>query len=128
MSIAELEVTSHTRVLDRRGVDALLQALRESGYTLVGPRVRDQAIVYDEIESTADLPVGLTDEQEAGRYRLKPRGDGALFGYVVGPHSWKKYLFPADQKLYSHQGFAAACDAADQRGSPLWQSTISYFV
>jgi hypothetical protein len=45
--------------------------------------------------------VGLTDEQDGGRYRLLPRKDAALFGYVVGPQSWKEYLFPPVQKLFS---------------------------
>ena len=36
----------------------------------------------------------VTDEQSPGKYRLKQRDDDALFGYVVGPHSWKQYLFP----------------------------------
>ena len=97
--IQDSEITS--KVLDRTGLDALFQELRSRSYTLVGPCVRDQAIVYDEIETTEDLPIGLRDEQDAGRYRLKPRGDEALFGYVVGPHSWKKYLFPPVQQLFS---------------------------
>ncbi len=67
---------------------------------MVGPTARDGAIIYDELGSTSDLPVGWTDEQEAGRYRLKKRDDKALFGYVVGPHSWKKYLFPPRQRLW----------------------------
>src|SRR5207245_89061 len=46
------------------------------------------------------VPIGITDEQEAGQYRLKAREDGALFGYAVGPQSWKKYLHPAQVKLF----------------------------
>ncbi|MCS7228790.1 MAG: 4Fe-4S dicluster domain-containing protein [Candidatus Kryptonium sp.] len=64
------------------------------GYNVIGPTVRDNAIIYDEIQSVNDLPVGLTDEQKPGYYRLKKRNDRALFGYVVGPQSWKKFLFP----------------------------------
>jgi sulfhydrogenase subunit beta (sulfur reductase) len=75
-------------------LDALLDALRGQGYTLIGPTVRDAAIVLDEIESAADLPIGWTDEQDAGRYRLRRRGDEAFFGYGPGPHSWKRYLHP----------------------------------
>lgn len=93
--------TPTAKVLDRDGLDALFDALRTRGYALVGPCVRDRAVVYDPIDSTGDLPIGLTDEQEAGRYRIKRRGDGALFGYAVGPHSWKKYLFPPVQRLFS---------------------------
>src|SRR5262249_19663783 len=53
---------------------------------------------YDDIASVADLPRGWTDEQDGGRYRLHRRDDDALFGYAVGPHSWKKFLHPADLK------------------------------
>lgn len=68
---------------------------------MVGPQVRDGAIVYDELNSATDLPAGWTDEQEGGRYRLKHRSDAAVFGYAVGPHSWKKYLFPPATRLWS---------------------------
>jgi formate hydrogenlyase subunit 6/NADH:ubiquinone oxidoreductase subunit I len=75
-----------------KGLAALCSTLRERGFRLLGPTVRDEAIVYDEISSLADLPAGWTDEQQEGRYRLKKREDGALFGYAVGPHSWKRFL------------------------------------
>ena len=32
--------------------------------------------------------------QEAATYRLERRDDEARFGYAVGPHSWKQFLFP----------------------------------
>jgi sulfhydrogenase subunit beta (sulfur reductase) len=83
-----------TLVLEARDLDALLAALRERGHTLLGPTVRDGAIVIAEIGGAADLPVGWTDEQEGGRYRLRRRDDAAVFGYAVGPHSWKRYLHP----------------------------------
>jgi len=80
--------------IDRGGLDALFQALKNRGFEIVGPRLRDAAIVYDRLDSTADLPVGWTDRQERGSYHLRRRSDEALFGYAVGPHSWKKYLLP----------------------------------
>jgi sulfhydrogenase subunit beta (sulfur reductase) len=87
-------------VVHRGGLDQMLQALAERGYRVIGPRVRDRAIVYDDIATTEDLPVGWTDEHEGGHYRLHRRDDGALFGYVVGPHSWKRFLHPAVQQLW----------------------------
>ena len=36
------------------------------GFRVLGPTVRDGAIVYDDLESAADLPIGWTDEQDAG--------------------------------------------------------------
>lgn len=86
-------------ILERCDFDIFLTALKNQGYTLVGPTVRDEAIIYDDIQMASDLPVGWIDEQEAGRYRLKRREDEALFGYVVGPNSWKKYLYPPRTKL-----------------------------
>jgi formate hydrogenlyase subunit 6/NADH:ubiquinone oxidoreductase subunit I len=83
-----------TLVVEARELDVLLGALRERGHTLVGPTVRDGAIVLGEIEAASDLPAGWTDEQEGGRYRLKRREDAAFFGYAVGPHAWKRYLHP----------------------------------
>ena len=72
----------------------LIEALRERGYQVIGPTIDQEAIVYHEISSLDDLPRGWTDQQEPGRYRLAKRDDEALFGYVVGPHSWKQFLFP----------------------------------
>ena len=88
------------RILTPAGLDTLLHALRSRGYRVVGPTLSDQAIVYDDIESSADLPAGWTDEQDGGHYRLVERGDDALFGYAVGPHSWKKFLHPPIERLW----------------------------
>jgi sulfhydrogenase subunit beta (sulfur reductase) len=81
-------------VVEAHEFDALFDILRQRGHALVGPTVRDGAIVLDEIQRAADLPLGWTDEQDGGRYRLRRREDGALFGYAAGPHSWKRYLHP----------------------------------
>jgi len=71
------------------------------GYAVIGPTRRDGAIVYAKVESVEDLPAGWADEQEPGRYRLRRREDKALFGYAVGPQSWKSYLHPAEVRLWS---------------------------
>jgi ferredoxin len=88
------------RALDRADLDTLFSALRDRGWTVVGPTVRDGAIVYDEIGSSADLPGGWTDRQGAGSYRLERRGDNAVFGFTTGPQSWKKFLFPPALRLF----------------------------
>lgn len=88
-----------TVIIDLEGLDQLFEALKAQGYRLIGPAIRDQAIVYDEIDSVKDLPVGWTDRQAPGSYRLTKSDDGTLFGYVVGPQSWKKYLMPPQQRL-----------------------------
>ena len=87
-------------VIERGDLDHLFAALARRGHTIVGPTVREGAIVYDEIASSADLPVGWTDEQDGGHYRLRRRADQAVFGYAVGPHSWKQYQLPSEVKLW----------------------------
>ena len=89
-----------SHIVERDELDGLFAALHRSGYTVLGPTVRDQAIVYDEIEGCADLPVGWTDSQDAGSYRLQRREDDALFGYNVGPHSWKAFQLPPEVRLF----------------------------
>jgi sulfhydrogenase subunit beta (sulfur reductase) len=99
MMIPSLQVKDQV-VLGREHFQQLLDALHDKGYQIVGPTVRDQAIVYDTLTSVADLPIGYTDEQDGGTYRLKKRADRALFGYAVGPHSWKKFLQPPVIRLW----------------------------
>lgn len=86
-------------VIGPRELDDLLKVLHGMGFRVFGPRARDGAIVYDEVDSVSQFPVGLRDRQGPGYYRLERRGDGAFFGYVVGPQSWKKFLYPARVRL-----------------------------
>jgi ferredoxin len=79
----------------------ILGLLQGQGYTLLGPTVRNDVIVLDTLQSAHDLPIGWMDEQEPGKYRLKRRSDEAYFGYNLGPHSWKQFLFPPCEKLLS---------------------------
>jgi len=88
-------------VMDRAGFDRLVSVLAERGYEVIGPTLQASTIVYDTIDSSGDLPVGWTDHHEAGTYRLEHRDDGKLFGYVVGPHSWKSYLNPPETVIWS---------------------------
>jgi sulfhydrogenase subunit beta (sulfur reductase) len=87
-------------IIDADQLDLVIQALRSDGYQVYGPRVRDNAIVYDNISSAGELPAGWIDHQERGRYRLEKTETETLFSYVVGPHSWKKFLQPPVQKLW----------------------------
>ncbi len=88
------------RVIDSVGLESLLSSLIEDGYDLIGPTVRDQAIVHDRIADSGDLPRGVTDVQQGGSYRLQGRDDEALFGYNSSPHSWKARLYPSHSELF----------------------------
>jgi len=81
-------------IVDRDGFAAVLRALTETGHQLIGPTVRDGAIVLDTLRGVDDLPRGVGDDQAPGRYRLRDRGDDALFGFAVSPHSFKRDLLP----------------------------------
>lgn len=88
-------------VISKPGLQSVFDALRQAGYTLLGPTVAGGAIAYEEIAHTDDLPVGWADEQGPGWYRLRQRDDGRYFGFAVGPHSWKRYLYPPSTRLFS---------------------------
>ena len=112
MSVLETTMTKPTKrkpnsaarttnsVIQAADLQYLFDALKKRGFQILGPHLRDGAIMYDEIHSVSDLPAGWTDEQEAGTYRLKRRDDTALFGYNVGPDSWKKHLHPPVVRLW----------------------------
>lgn len=92
---------SEIRFLAKADLQQVIEALRSEGRRVVGPTISQDAIVYDEIETVSQLPEGWTDEQAPGSYRLKRREDDAWFGYAVGPHSWKRFLFPTTLKVAS---------------------------
>lgn len=107
------------RFLTLDGFSELLCELERRGYAVVGPTVQQAAICYDRVHSIEDLPRGWTDRQEPGRYRLERRDDEACFGFVVGPHSWKQFLFPPMSTLslaeLSNDGWkVTANEAADE--------------
>jgi ferredoxin len=87
-------------VVGPEALDALVVVLGRRGYRVVGPTVRDGAIVYDELDSAAELPAGVGDEQSPGHYRLVERDDDARFGFAAGPQSWKQFLFPPRVRLW----------------------------
>lgn len=91
--------TTTAHILARSDLSALLDALAADGFEVVGPTIRNEAIVYAPIEGEGDLPVGWTDVQEAATYRLVRRDDDAVFGYNVGPTAWKRFLRPPRQTL-----------------------------
>jgi sulfhydrogenase subunit beta (sulfur reductase) len=81
----------------------LIAILLERRYAVIGPTPREGAIVYDAVQSAQDLPLGWTDEQAPGRYRLKRHEGATFFGYSIGAQSWKRYLHPAEIRLWSAQ-------------------------
>src|SRR5689334_6332171 len=82
-------------------LEPLVAVLRADGYRVVGPTVRDNAIVLAELKSAAELPYGWGVTLAPGGYRLRRRGDRAAFANSAGPQSWKQYLHPPRIELWS---------------------------
>jgi hypothetical protein len=89
------------RVIDRDGLDLMVEVLRADGYRVVGPTVRGGAVVLAELASGAELPAGWGVDVAPGRYRLRRRSDAAVFAHSAGPQSWKQVLHPPREKLWS---------------------------
>jgi ferredoxin len=101
---------TESAVLSRSGLDELIAALVAGGYRVIGPTVRDEAIVLAELSSGTDLPAGWGIDSGPGHYRLRRRGDAAVFAHSAGSQSWKQFLHPPRQALWSSDGdgFTAA--------------------
>jgi NAD(P)H-flavin reductase len=80
--------------LVRADLGRLFDLLHADGHRIIGPTVRQGAIVYAEIATPADLPTGWTAGQAPGSYRLQPTGTDRAFDFAVGPTSWKHETFP----------------------------------
>ena len=89
----------------------LIDELHRRGYRVVGPTLRDNAIVLAEIDGVEDLPAGWGVDVAPGTYRLRARGDRAAFGHSAGPQSWKEFLHPQRQKVWSSSGEPEPVDA-----------------
>lgn len=91
-------------VIDAAGLGDLVSTLIARGYRVVGPTVSDNAIVLAELSSAEELPLGWGVDVAPGRYRLRRRDDDAVFGHSAGPQSWKQFLHPSRQQLWSSDG------------------------
>ncbi len=105
-------------VVARSDLEQLFATLQSQGFDVWGPTVRDGAIVYAPVRGSSELPVGLRDEQDGGRYRLSARADDALFGYAVGPHSWKRLLHPPLETLWRARREERGFHIEDAAGEP----------
>ncbi|WP_067857053.1 4Fe-4S dicluster domain-containing protein [Nocardia shimofusensis] len=92
-------IPGDSEIIDRTGLNRLVEVLAELGYRVIGPQLRDGAIVLDELASGAQLPDGWGVEAEPGRYRVRRRDDRAVFAHSAGPGSWKTFLHPPRRKI-----------------------------
>ena len=101
-------------MLDTAGLHRLVEVLIERGYRVVGPTLRDNAIVLAELESAGDLPRGWGVDVGPGHYRVRRRDDEAVFGHSAGPQSWKQFLHPPRQRLWAGTRDGTACGTEEE--------------
>jgi sulfhydrogenase subunit beta (sulfur reductase) len=87
------------RWLRRADLQLLLDALARRGYRVLGPVARDGAVGLEEVAAVEDLPVGLRDHQEPGRYRLEATDSGRAFDVVNGAGGIKRHTFAPRETL-----------------------------
>lgn len=75
-------------------LDSLISHLNRLGYTVIGPKLDQSAIVYAEVHSSSELPKGVRDVQSPGKYQVTQSLNDNYFEFNVGPQSWKQFLFP----------------------------------
>jgi len=115
--MTEYEPGDRLYVLDRADLQQLFDALHARGYEVVAPQIENGVIVYGAVERVDELPIGWTDVQDGGTYRLERRSDAAIFGYTVGPHSWKRFLSPPVRMLWQAHRSADGFEFAPNGGA-----------
>jgi len=90
-----------TITIEKPAFDILLSRLKEEGYLPIGPRVKNESLVYDEIENLHDFPQGYFTDQKPGHFRLVHEKHYRYFDIIPGAHSWKKFLFPSRVELFT---------------------------
>ena len=106
------------RLIDLDGLGDLHRVLVAEGYRVIGPAVQDGAVVLRELASADELPFGWGVELAAGRYRLRRRADDAAFGHAAGPQSWKRFLQPPREKLWSAARTADGFEVSEDDEQP----------
>lgn len=107
-------------IIEKQALQAILEALTQTGFTLIGPTPDESAIVYNEISSINDLPIGYKTENKPGYYRIEQNANDYYFGFANGPTSWKNYLYPPRIKLFTVSDIGG-CFAIEPNEDPVPQ-------
>lgn len=87
--------------LVREDLDRLIKALHVRAYQVIGPRIRDGSIVYDVVDSAADLPGAIRDIQAPGYYHLRSIPSDRMFAWANGPQALKPLVFHPKEHLWT---------------------------
>ena len=92
-------MTSSPTFLRKSSLQNLIDILKHKGYQVLGPRLHEGAVMWEEVQDEATLPRGWQDIQEPGRYRLDQVDSKQFFDVVHGPESLKKFVFAPREPL-----------------------------
>ncbi len=98
-----VDIREYSEFLERDKLQNLIDTLKSEGYRCLGPISRDGAIVYTEIHSVDQLPLGVQVIQQPGSYRLKsdPENNQCYFAWANGPQNLKPLVFPGREIIWS---------------------------
>jgi hypothetical protein len=85
--------------LEVETLNDLISFLREDGYEVIGPVLRNDAIIPKPVQSSEDLARGWIDEQGPASYHVKRSGE-QWFGASSSPSGWKQFLYPPQLRLF----------------------------
>lgn len=88
------------RYLPHEGLQSLIDALVDRGYQVIGPMVKEGAVVLSTLKEATQLPWGVRDVQSPGRYELEDGDPDRAFAWVNGPSSLKPLLFKQQETLW----------------------------
>ncbi|HLB44689.1 MAG TPA: 4Fe-4S dicluster domain-containing protein [Candidatus Limnocylindrales bacterium] len=87
-------VEPKTYFLPRQDLAKLLDRLHDGGRQVIGPTIRDGAVMLDPIERVDQLPVGWGIDNAPGKARLVEQHGSRVFDQPPGPSSWKRWTYP----------------------------------
>lgn len=89
--------------LPRDELRRLFDAFHDDGYEIFGPRAANGIIRFDHLQGPDALPWGVSDEQEAGSYRLVAGSTSRAFAWTAAPQALKPFTFPPHETLWTVQ-------------------------
>lgn len=81
-------------------LQVLINHLLNDGYSCVGPVVKEGTVLYQDITSVEQLPLGYRDIQKPGHYSLIEEQETSYFGFANGPQALKPFLFSPNETLW----------------------------
>jgi ferredoxin len=103
MASERLPDLGSTITIEQTAFNTFLSRLKEAGYLTIGPRIKNESLVYEQIDGIEDLPQGYSTEQKPGSFRLVKENHNRYFDVIPGAHSWKQFLFPSRIQLFELQ-------------------------